>query len=569
MTGTLKIAAAQIDTTVGDLAGNAQKIMAAWRKAEVEGVDLVVTPEMSLTGYPLEDQNENPDTLDQALKVAEKLVEASKNFKSAVLIGLPLRGEKTPEGRSVYNAALLIENGQIRQTIRKRHLPTYDVFDERRTLAPGGASDPVDFRGCKLGVMICEDFWYEDAAADLAAKGAQALIVMNASPFERQKHERRITDVAGSRAAETKLPILYVNQTGGQDEIVFDGCSFAMNNDGVVMYQAPAFDESQGTLSLNFAPGAPASFGQAAIHPVPADMERVWRALVTGVREYLRKNGNITDVVLGMSGGIDSALVAAIAADAIGSAHVHLISMPSKFTADMSNDDAFAAAKMLGADIFQKPIETAVQTFRDLFNGQSAGTADENLQSRVRGIILMHHSNTHGWLPLTTGNKSEMGVGYCTLYGDTNGGFNPLKDVYKELVRELARWRNANWPAGLLGPQGPVMPDRIITRPPSAELAAGQKDEDDLPPYPVLDEILHRYIEEDQKLERIIAETGFERALVEKVIRKVDVAEFKRRQTCPGVKITEKSFGRGRQFPISRPNTPRMIREAEAFKPAP
>lgn len=563
--GILRIASAQLNTKVGDVASNVRKIVQAWDNAEQRGCDLVVTPELSISGYPLEDLIENPDLLDSCHKAIEILIEESKKRTSAIIVGAPYKGARLEDGRNVYNTALLIDAGEIKHFIQKQHLPTYDVFDEKRNNAEGPKTDPVEFRGVKLGMMICEDTWFPDVAKDLTQKGAQMIVSINSSPFVQGKQQKRLDTVLRARASETSLPVLYVCQVGGQDEVVFDGASMAVNADGALMYAGPAFEESLDVLEIEAHKNLPAKIlSGAPIHQPLEDMESVWKALVTGTRDYLHKNFGLNkEVVLGMSGGIDSALVAAIAADAIGAEKVHLVSMPYRFTSEGTRNDARKAAEMLGAPFEELPIVESVEaTQRTLaahFNPQSNEVANENLQARTRGTILMHISNEHHWLVLSTGNKSEVSVGYCTLYGDMNGGFNPLKDVRKTLAFKLAEWRNHNWPDGLNGPKGPVMPETIITRPPSAELAENQVDSNSLPEYDVLDKILEAYVEQDMSLSKIAENTGFESDLIESVVQKVDIAEFKRRQACPGVKITPRSFGKGRRVPISRPTTPAMV----------
>ena len=547
---------AQINTRIGDIEGNVDKIMQVWRASS--DADLVITPELSITGYPLEDLVESPDLLEAANNALHYLVEQSKSIEAAILVGLPMKGAKDEYGRDIYNGAVLIENGKILQKIRKQHLPNYDVFDEVRNFAKGTPHDPVDFRGTKLGIMICEDTWHQNVSGYLAQEGAQVLISMNSSPYASDKFEYRMDQVVRERVLETGLPMIYLNQVGGQDEIVFDGGSFAMNPDLRVQYQAPMYEENDPYLPVYFPEDGHGAFAKSVVYDVPCTMERDYMALVHGLRDYCAKIG-VKEVVLGMSGGLDSALVAAIAADALGGQNVHLIGMPSKFTADMSNEDAVIAAEMLGADIKFIPIEDMVNTMRGSFNDKSVGTADENLQARLRGTTIMWHSNMYGWLPLSTGNKSEVAVGYCTLYGDMNGGFNPLKDVYKTKAKAMAIWRNANVPFGVLGPKGAVMPERIYTRPPSAELAEGQEDTNSLPPYERLDPLLQGYIEDNLSIDDIAHKTGEDKSLVESIVSKVDIAEFKRRQACPGVKITERSFGRGRRYPIARMITADMI----------
>lgn len=564
--GKLEIYAAQMNTRAGDIKANTQAIIEHWKQADILGADIAITPELSITGYPLEDLVENPELLKAAEEALEHLLELSKDMKSGIVVGLPMKGAKDENGRDIYNCAVLIENGKIVQKIRKQHLPNHDVFDEVRNFAKGGSHDPVNFRGCKLGLMICEDVWHKDVAAHLKGEGAQALIAMNSSPYESYKQEFRINNVVRERIVETGLPLFYLNQWGGQDEVVFDGASFAMNANLMRTYQAKHFEEDAGVLTLKFPERGHAAFEPDIINPHPSINERDYRALVVGLRDYLAKTGH-TEVVLGMSGGLDSALVAAIAVDAIGAENVHLLGMPSKFTSDMSNEDANIAANMLGADIDFLPIEGPVSAFRELFNGKSKGTADENIQARTRGLIVMWYANMNGWLPLSTGNKSEVAVGYCTLYGDMNGGYNPIKDLYKTRAFELAKWRNVSAPEDCFGPQGAVMPSRIYTRPPSAELAKDQVDTNSLPPYERLDPILRAYIEDHASLEDIVLKTGEDENLVSDIVRKVDIAEFKRRQACPGVKITQRSFGRGRRYPIARPNTSAMAIGAASLRP--
>lgn len=563
--GHINIYAAQLNTRVGDIQSNVQKILENWTKADLQNADLLVTPELSITGYPLEDLVENPDLLEAAQSALDLLIEASKHHNAAILVGLPMKGAQDQYGRDIYNSAVLIENGKILQKIRKQHLPNHDVFDEVRNFAKGSPHDPVEFRGCKLGIMICEDTWHKDVSSYLAQEGAQVLISMNASPYESGKLEQRIENIVRERVVETGLPLLYVNQVGGQDEIVFDGASFAMNANLLPIYQDKHFESSGQMLKLRYPREGHAAFDISRRETIPCHNERDYCALVTGLRDYMTKT-NHKKVVLGMSGGLDSALVAAIATDAIGGENVHLISLPSRFTANISNEDAYIAANLMGAHIKQAPIEDALQSLRATFDEASYGVADENIQARLRGTIIMWHANMHGHLPLSTGNKSEISVGYCTLYGDMNGGFNPLKDVWKTRAYELAKWRNAHKPAGVLGPEGPIMPERIYTRPPSAELAEGQEDSQSLPPYERLDPILKAYIEHHAALKDIAAQSGEDEKLVADIINKVDKSEFKRRQACPGVKISPRSFGRGRRYPIARPDTGRMLRRVNRMK---
>lgn len=566
----LKIAIAQVNTTVGDIAGNIEKILPHWERAKQEGKDLLVTPELSISGYPLEDIIENPDLLEQSQRGIELVIELSKRpeYKDCgIIIGAPQKGAVNEDGRNVYNTALLIENGEVKHVVQKQKLPTYDVFDEKRTLASGSPSEPVEYKGIKLGLIICEDTWYQDVSAGLVEKGAQAIVSINSSPYERGKFERRLNDVVGARAKENSVPVIYVAQVGGQDEVIFDGASMAVDRNGRPMMIAPAFEESYNALEISAHAHMPARITSPEdITPYPDDLGAVWRALVLGTRDYVEKNWDENkEVTLGMSGGIDSAVVAAILADALGGDRVHAVSMPYKYTSDETRSDAKKASEMMGINFYESPIDNEVQAhierLQQDFNIQANATlTEENLQSRLRGVKLMALSNARHWLVVTTGNKSEGSVGYCTLYGDTNGGYNPLKDTPKPLVFTLAKFRNEGKPEGLKGPDGPVMPETIITRPASAELAEDQVDENTLGDYETeLAPVLELYIELNESVARTVEQTGLDRDYVEKIIALTDIAEFKRRQMCPGPKISPRNFGRGRQNPISRPTTPRMI----------
>ena len=570
MSATLRIAAAQINTRVNDIRHNVDAIKAAWAKAKAEGAELLVTPELSITGYPLEDAVEHPDILEAARKALEELRQLTAQGEPALVVGLPQK----LDGGKIYNTAVLLHQGQVQGMVRKAHLPNYDVFDERRNFAAGEAPGPLTFKGHKLGILICEDIWFPDVARKLHEDGAEVLIAVNASPAEAGKPDKRLTQVIRKRTAETGLPVLYVNQVGGQDEIVFDGYSMAVNGDGALMYCAKGFAEALDMMTLNVDAQNGASFAPAVQTAAPTDaMEYLWQTLVTGTRDYFAKK-NFKSAILGMSGGIDSAVVAAIAADALGPQNVRLYRLPSRYTENISNSAADDAAVMLGSAIDEIAIEPAFTALGamlkprfDVARGdgrdKAVDLALENLQARIRGTVLMSLSNAGEGLLLTTGNKSEVSVGYCTLYGDMNGGFNPLKDVYKMKVYALAEWRNNHIPGGLKGRQGRVIPQVIIDRAPSAELAPNQKDQDSLPPYPVLDAILEKYIEEQKAIATIVTETGQSEDLVKDVISKVDNAEFKRRQSAPGVKTTSRSFGKGRRYPIAQPSLPWTIKGME------
>ncbi len=564
----MKIAAAQMNTRACDIAGNIKKIIAFWEMAEEQNVDLVLTPEQSISGYPLEDHAANPDILKASKEGRDYLIELSKQKRSGIIVGLP---EQDKNGQ-IYNVAYLIENGNCSPAIQKQHLPNYDVHDEKRIYSEGNRSDLIEFRGFKLGILICEDIWKEDVIADLVAKGADVILALNASPFYVGKHTNRLENVLKQRIIEEEniIPILYVNQVGGQDEIVFDGYSTAMNPDGSIAMMARGFEESLLTLTLKKAESGLCSFKEGEINEIYSPEEEVWNALVLGLRDYIEKSGlKNKKVCLGMSGGLDSAVVAALAVDALGANQVTLYKLPSQYTSDTSKDDADIAAEMLGTKIQDISIQPAValllETLSPFFNENAhpdqIALGEENLQARLRGLFLMTLSNVNGDLLLSTGNKSEVSVGYCTLYGDMNGGFNPLKDVPKTLTYDLANWRNSHYPRNVFGKNGYVIPQNIIEKKPSAELRPDQLDEESLPPYPELDDILERYVEREQSIDQIIDETNYEESVVTEIISKTDIAEFKRRQACPGIKITQRSFGQGRRVPIARPTTPQTISE--------
>ncbi|MCD8563054.1 MAG: NAD+ synthase [Alphaproteobacteria bacterium] len=565
----MKLAAAQINTRANDIASNVSKIEKFWDEAESKGVDLMVTPEQSIAGYPLEDTAANPDILDAARTGLDYLIRKSQGRKTALVVGLPERGDKG----EIYNSVYLIDNGQVNGPIRKQHLPNDDVFDEKRIYTSGPRTEPVEFRGRRLGIAICEDVWHPDVIADLTAKGAEVIIAPNASPYYVGKQQVRLNDVMRQRLVTegNALPMLYVNQVGGQDEILFDGYSTAMNSNGAVMMTAPSFVESLNVVNLSFPAKGPARFKKSTVFPMENPLEETWNALVLSIRDYIAKSGiRNKQALLGMSGGIDSAVVAALAVDALGPDKVSLYKLPSDFSSESSLTDSDDAATLLGCEIdvinIEPIVEVIRQSLKPLFKATASPEAlsltDENLQPRARGLALMGLSNANGGLLLSTGNKSEVSVGYCTLYGDMNGGFNPLKDVLKMKVYALAEWRN-NHPCRIgLGPKtGPVIPQNIIDKKPSAELRPGQVDQDSLPPYPVLDDILERYIEQEQAVKTIIDQTGYAPDLVKDVIRKADMAEHKRRQACPGPKISRRSFGKGRRVPISQPGIVTTIRD--------
>jgi NAD+ synthase len=545
------IAVAQLNPTVGDLAGNAEKARRARAEAAAAGADILAFPELFISGYPPEDLVLKPAFQAACRAKVEELARETADGGPALLMGTPW----LEEGK-LYNAYCLLDHGAIAAVRRKVNLPNYGVFDERRVFAPGPPPGPVNFRGVRVGLPICEDIWtewgeYEDVIECLAETGAEILVVPNGSPYSRDKDEMRL-NIAVARVTESDLPIIYVNQVGGQDELVFDGASFGLHADRSLAFQLPAFRELVTTLVWQRAGnGWRCLDGPVAKVEESADRED-YAACMLGLRDYVSKNG-FKGVVLGLSGGIDSALVAALSVDALGAERVHCVMLPYRYTARESIEDAAQVAKALGVRYQVVPIESAVQglerSLAEVFAGQPRDVTEENLQSRSRGTILMAISNKFGLMVVTTGNKSEMSVGYATLYGDMNGGYNPIKDLYKTEVYRLARLRNAWKPVDALGSCGQVIPDNVLTRAPSAELRENQTDQDTLPPYDVLDGILERLVEREEPIAKIVAE-GFERATVMKVERMLNLAEYKRRQAAPGVKVTLKNFGRDRRYPI-------------------
>ena len=556
----LAIAVAQLNPIVGDVTGNLERAREARAQAAHEKADIIVFSELFIAGYPPEDLVLKP-AFQSACRVAiETLVHETADGGPAVLIGTPW-----VEDAKLYNAYALLTAGRIEAIRFKVNLPNYGVFDEKRVFAVGPVPGPVNFRGVRLGLPICEDAWtdwgdYENVVECLAETGAELLIAPNGSPYWRDKGDVRL-NVSVARVTESGLPLLYVNQVGGQDELVFDGASFALNADRSIAFQLPAFREmivttqwSRTAEGWRCAPGpiAPAE------EPDRAD----YTACMLGLRDYVDKN-RFKGVVLGLSGGVDSALCAAMAVDALGANRVRCVMLPFRFTSQESRDDAAAAARALGVAYETVPIESAVHGLEaalgDIFAGLPRDVTEENLQARARGVILMAISNKFGLMVVTTGNKSEMSVGYATLYGDMNGGFNPIKDLYKIEVYRLSHLRNRWKPEGALGPSGPVIPENVLTRAPSAELRENQTDQDTLPPYDTLDQILERLVEREESVATIAA-AGFDRETVLKVERMLTIAEYKRRQAAPGVKVTLKNFGRDRRYPITNrfrdPGTP-------------
>jgi NAD+ synthase len=540
MTDRLSIAFAQMNQRVGDLEGNAAAMLEMRRKAQ--GADLLMVPELQLSGYLPEDLVLKPEFVRRSMEWTEKLVEATTGPGPALLFGTILN-----EGGLSYNAFVLAEGGRVVGRTLKHELPNYGTFDEKRIFASGPLPEPIEYRGVKIGVPICEDIWLDLVCAHLADAGADLLLVPNGSPYELDKDDVR-QRLVRSRALQTGLPFAYLNRVGGQDELAFDGSSFVMHPDGEVVVQMPDWEE--GLLVTEWARTQDGwrcdTRAAHELDPFPAD---VYRAMMVGLRDYVVRNG-FPGVILGLSGGIDSALSAAVAVDALGPDKVLGVMLPSKYTSDESLEDARECARLLGCRHDVISVAPAVDALDAMLPGLT-GLAAENLQARLRMVTLMALSNAHGQMVLTTGNKSEMSVGYATLYGDMAGGYSVLKDAYKTTVFALSRWRNANKPDSALGPDGPVMPPRVITKPPSAELRPGQKDEDSLPPYSVLDRILDGLVEKELSVKQVALATGEDEALVADIETKLLRAEYKRRQAPPGVKIGSRNFGRDRRYPIT------------------
>jgi|TARA_E500000178_G_scaffold327204_1_gene356079 NAD+ synthase (glutamine-hydrolysing) len=533
----MKVVMCQLNTWVGDITGNTAKVLASVAvESEPDASHLFVFPELTLTGYPPEDLLLRPALAEHIDKAIDHL-KRELPPQAWVLIGYP----RTQDGE-LFNAAGMIHKGQLVAEYHKQCLPNYQVFDEKRYFSEGNAPCVIDVDGVKVGVTICEDIWHSEPADSARRVGAEILVNLNASPFHRGKHKER-WELLGDRAREQNIPMVYVNQVGGQDELVFDGGSFAVNADGQLAVVTSDYTEGQYQLAIERSVRG-IVIEQQPIPKGPAELASVWQALVTGVRDYVEKNG-FPGVVLGLSGGIDSAVTLAVAVDALGAERVQAVMMPFRYTADMSIEDAAEQANVMGVEYSAISIEAIfdefMQSLAPQFEGLSPDITEENLQARCRGVLLMSISNKRHRLVLTTGNKSELAVGYSTLYGDMAGGFDALKDCPKMLVYALARYRNS---------LGYCIPERVIERPPSAELAPDQKDEDSLPPYDVLDDIIERYVELDESPEVIIG-AGFERADVERVTRLIDLNEYKRRQAPVGVRITTRGFGRDRRYPIS------------------
>jgi NAD+ synthase len=541
----LIIALAQINSTVGDIAGNIARLRKARAEAAAFGADLVMFSELFLSGYPPEDLVLKTAFREACRQACEEVARDTADGGPAILVGLPWG-----EDGSCFNAYALLDQGRIEAVKFKTDLPNYGVFDEKRVFTPGPMPGPIAFRGVRIGVPICEDIWGPEPVECLSETGGEILLVPNGSPYWRGKADERLA-VAQARVRESHLPLIYLNQFGGQDDLVFDGASFALNADGSQAFQLPAFEElvaktvwarRENTWLCIEGPQAPHEDGDAADY----------QACMLGLRDYVGKNG-FQGVVLGLSGGVDSALCAAIAVDALGAGRVHCLMLPYRFTSAESLADAKACAEALKLRYDLLPIAAAVEgieaALASLFAGTQRDVTEENIQSRVRGTLLMAVSNKFGFMLVTTGNKSELSVGYATIYGDMNGGFNPLKDIYKTEVFRLAHLRNHWKPGGALGPDGIVVPPNVITKPPSAELRENQTDQDSLPPYAILDAILEGLVEHDSSVSDLVA-LGHDPETVKKIERLLYLAEYKRRQSAPGVKVTKKNFGRDRRYPI-------------------
>ena len=550
----LQISVAQLNFMVGDMPGNARKIIDAAHAAYAQGSRLLLTPELSICGYAAEDLFLRPSFIaacDDAVKTVATELAGLKDM--VVVVGHPSGGDTRTRSVAVqkrFNMASVLRHGQVEQTYAKRELPNYQVFDERRYFSPGQGVCVFEVQGVKVGLLICEDAWFEEPARLAKEAGAEVLAVINASPFHVGKGGERVARMA-ERAHATGLPLIYAHLVGGQDEVVFDGASFALQADGTVAMQAEGFKENLPSVQVQRAQGAINFVVDAAAIAAPSEpLAQLWHALVLGVRDYVGKNG-FPGILLGLSGGIDSALVLAIAVDALGAANVRSVMMPSPYTADISWIDARDMAQRMNVRYDEISIVPEFEAFKASLAGEFKGlpedTTEENIQARIRGVILMALSNKFGSIVLTTGNKSEMATGYCTLYGDMAGGFAVIKDVAKTTVFALARWRNLNDPYGTGA--NPI-PDRIITRPPSAELRPDQTDQDSLPPYEVLDAIIERYMENDQAIDDIVA-AGFPRADVERVVRLIRINEYKRRQAPVGIRVTHRSFGKDWRYPIT------------------
>jgi NAD+ synthase/NAD+ synthase (glutamine-hydrolysing) len=566
----MRIALAQINPTVGDIVGNQKRILEMIRQSIAENADLVVFPELAIIGYPPKDLLLKPAVIEDCVAAIHEIAEACQGITA--IIGTPWPADSQDQGRSLYNAAAVCRDGELVHRHVKSLLPTYDVFDERRYFEPGPPVDLIELIGRNVGISVCEDLWnerdmfsrrlYHDNPIDqLAELGAELFINCSASPFVVRKHAFRLK-LMSHVAKKHGVPLIYCNQIGGNDELVFDGRSCVFDAAGKLIGQAKGFEEDLLVVEVGGDQPKPTDGHPSALAETPPPLEEVYHALVLGLRDYVRKCG-FSDVLLGLSGGIDSAVTAAIAVAALGPEHVRGVAMPSRYSSEGSVSDARSLAERLNVRFDVIPIEPAheamLSMLEDAFVGTEPGVTEENIQARLRGVILMAFSNKFGSLLLTTGNKSEMAVGYCTLYGDMNGGFSVLSDVPKMMVYDLARWINTPGAANTLYQKfdKPVIPDDTITKPPSAELRPDQTDQDSLPPYPVLDDIIERYVERENSVKTIISETGYDPDQVLRIARLIDINEYKRKQAAPGLKVTGRAFGFGRRMPIAQRYTNR------------
>ncbi|MCR9235859.1 MAG: NAD+ synthase [Alphaproteobacteria bacterium] len=547
----LKIALAQLNPVLGDISGNLALAREARKRAAEQGADLLLLTELFICGYPPEDLVKKPTFIQACKRAVEEFSQDTKDGGPGVVIGTPWQ-----ENDELYNAIALLDDGEIKGLRYKVDLPNYGTFDEKRLFSTGPMPGPISFRGVRLGIPICEDAWNDEVCECLMETGAEMLLVPNGSPYWENKADLR-QQVLVQRIVETDLPVIYSNQMGGQDELVFDGGSFVLAADRTLALQMPQFEEGITTVIMDAAEDETGQRiwipqrGELAV--LPDLQEAHWQACVLGLKDYANKNG-FKSVVLGLSGGVDSAACAAIAVDALGADRVHCLMLPYRFTSEESLVDAKACADAMGVRYDIVSIFESVEGFHSalgaLFEGTEPGVAEENIQSRVRGALLMAVSNKFGPMLVTTGNKSEVSVGYATLYGDMNGGFNPIKDLYKIQVYDLCAWRNGHQPKNVLGPKGEVIPVNILTKAPTAELRDNQTDQDSLPPYEVLDDILECLVEEEMSIAEIV-ERGHDRKTVERIEHLLYIAEYKRRQAAPGVKLTRKNFGRDRRYPIT------------------
>lgn len=545
MKNNLKIALAQLNPIVGDVKGNIIKLIDIRNNLKDE-VDIIVAPELYVTGYPIDDLVLRNDFLELVENEINILAKITNDGKAAIVLGAPRK-----EKNSIRNSVFVLDDGKITSFRDKHNLPNSGVFDEQRIFSPGALSGPVKIRNVLIGLPICEDIWTENVIECLCETGAEIILSINASPYSLKKHDQRMS-VAVSRVIESKIPLIYLNRVGGQDELVFDGASFCLSHEGELSVQLKDFQEE--ILEIDLTKLNNNWICKGKINSISSNLEALYKSLVVSVRDYVRNNG-FPGVVLGMSGGIDSALVAAIATDALGPKRVRAVMMPSPYTSQESLEDAKLASSNLGVDYSYLDIKNGMDVIDNIllgFEGDKVepGITEENIQSRLRGLLLMAISNKYGSMVLATGNKSEYAVGYATLYGDMCGGFAVIKDVWKTDVFRLCEWRNSNKSSEFLGPNGTVIPERIISKPPSAELREDQKDTDSLPEYDILDTILRKLVEDNLSLEKIVKE-GFDVKDVKKITMLLSKSEYKRFQSAPGPKVTEKAFGRDRRYPLT------------------